>query len=409
MFDRFQDYLNMRKSVAPKQIPYYVKWVKDCYAVLACPAETVLTQEQRNSYLERVRSSKEDWQIKQAEQALLLYQFFQTRIAQRPPAVTDSGKQWEALLEQMTKILRVKHRSLNTEKAYTTWFHLFQKTVRKSPEELSGDDVRNFLSFLAVERKVSASTQSQALNAILFLYRYCLHKDLGELDTVRAAKRRRLPVVFTVKELAAVFENLNGTALLMARLTYGCGLRLTECLGLRVKDIDIERGIVTIRSGKGDKDRTTVFPDRLREDVINHLQGVRQLYELDRSKDVPGVYLPNALERKFPQAGKEWGWFWVFPAPTVSVDPQTLIIRRHYQHPSVFQKTFKAAVRKAHIVKNATVHTLRHSFATHLLESGYDIRTIQRLLGHNDIRTTMIYTHVTSKNFLGVQSPLDQM
>jgi integron integrase len=281
--------------------------------------------------------------------------------------------------------------------------------VRKSPEKLSGDDVRNFLSYLAAERKVSASTQSQALNAILFLFRYCLHKDLGELDTVRATKRRRLPVVFTVKELAAVFEHLTGTALLMARLTYGCGLRLTECLGLRVQDIDMERGIVTIRSGKGDKDRTTVFPDKLKKDVISHLKGVRLLYELDRSKDVPGVYLPNALERKFPQAGKEWNWFWVFPAPTVSVDPQTLIVRRHHQHPSVFQKTFKAAVRKAHIVKNATVHTLRHSFATHLLENGYDIRTIQRLLGHNDIRTTMIYTHVTNKNFLGVQSPLDQM
>ncbi|MBU5636552.1 integron integrase [Geomonas sp. Red69] len=309
----------------------------------------------------------------------------------------------------MIKVLRLKHLSLNTEKTYTGWSRQFQGFLNgKAPDDLSTDDIRGFLSYLAVEKKIAASTQNQALNALLFLYRHGLGKQVADLDAVRARKKRRLPVVFSPDEVCQVFDHMNGTMRLMAMLTYGGGLRLTECLSLRVQDIDIHRGTITVRSGKGDKDRTTLLPDVLKDDLAAHLTRIRKVYDQDRSQNVPGVYLPNALERKYLNADKEWKWFWLFPAPSLAVDPRLLIVRRHFLHPSIFQKAFKQAVTKTGISKRATVHTLRHSFATHLLENGYDIRTIQQLLGHNDIKTTMIYTHVTSKTFLGVRSPLDR-
>jgi integron integrase len=409
MLDRFQEYLEKNGSIGPKQIPYYIKWVKDCYAVIGSSTEIALSQDQRKQYLEKLNSSREEWQVKQADQALRLYLFFLSRVASHPVPSNDVDKQWEVAREEMVKVLRLRHMSLNTEKTYITWSRQFQKYINKSPADLSTADIRDYLSYLAAERKVAAATQNQALNALLFLYRHALHKKVDDLDAVRARKRRRLPVVFSVQETVKVFDNLTGMAKLMAQLTYGCGLRLAECLSLRIHDIDMERGIVTVRSGKGDKDRTTIFPDKLKDDMIAHLATSRNLHDSDRSQGVPGVYLPNALERKYPNAGTEWGWFWVFPAPGLAVDPRSLVIRRHHQHPFIFQREFKSAVQQSGTTKRATVHTLRHSFATHLLESGYDIRTIQQLLGHVDIRTTMIYTHVTNRNFLGVCSPLDQI
>ena len=193
----------------------------------------------------------------------------------------------------------------------------------------------------------------------------------------------------------------------MAMLTYGCGLRLNECISLRIKDVDLEQNVVIVRAGKGDKDRRTVLPERVKGDLINHIESVRQLYERDRRANLNGVALPSALERKYPNAGKEWGWFWLFPSRSLSIDPRTHIVRRHHIHPASLQRAFKAAVNKVGIIKQASVHTLRHSFATHLLEKGYDIRTIQELLGHKQLHTTMIYTHVARKNILGVRSPLD--
>ncbi|WP_155890795.1 integron integrase [Desulfuromonas sp. TF] len=240
------------------------------------------------------------------------------------------------------------------------------------------------------------------------MYRHVLDIDTGEaIDAVRAKKRQRLPVVLSKGEVLRVFDAMRSTMRLMAMLTYGCGLRLSECLNLRVKDLDLERGLLIVRSGKGDKDRRTVLPESLHNDLVAHLVEVRALFDSDRQQNLNGVYLPKALERKYPNAGKEWGWFWVFPARGVSTDPRSGMVRRHYQHPSLFQRTFREATQTAAIAKRVTVHALRHSFATHLLESGTDIRTIQDLLGHADLRTTMIYTHVVSKNPLGVRSPLD--
>ncbi len=268
-----------------------------------------------------------------------------------------------------------------------------------------------FLTHLAVEKmekRIAKATQSQAFNALLFLFRNVLGQDLDISSmAVRAKQSRRLPVVLSRQEVTALLAQLDGVYRLMARLIYGCGLRLNECLALRVKDVDFAQGCLIVRAGKGDKDRRTVLPESLVEELRRHLQDMRHLYEKDRGNGAPGVALPGALERKYPDAGKEWGWFWVFPARSLSVDPRSQVVRRHHVFPDTLQRQIKNAVRKSGLAKLVSVHTLRHSFATHLLENGYDIRTIQELLGHRNVQTTMIYTHVTSKNRLGVRSPLD--
>ena len=214
--------------------------------------------------------------------------------------------------------------------------------------------------------------------------------------------------MLTKREVQKIFDRMSGTKRLMAMLIYGCGLRLFECLRLRIKDVDLERDTLIVRSGKGGKDRQTVLPESLKDDLIRHMDSIRSIYDQDRKKGVPGVAMPHALERKYPQTGKEWGWFWLFPSKSLSVDPVSGRVRRHHIHQASIQKSVKKAALEAGITKNASVHTLRHSFATHLLEDGYDIRTIQELLGHKNLQTTMIYTHVASRNVLGVKSPLDR-
>ncbi len=269
--------------------------------------------------------------------------------------------------------------------------------------------MRDFLSHLALKRNVAAATQSQALNALVFLYRNVLNITLeeGELEAARASRKRKLPLVLTQNEINQIFAHLSGLPRFMAQLIYGGGLRLNECLQLRIKDIDLEQGMIIIRSGKGGNDRRTILPESLSEPLLAQMGEARKLFEEDRKKDLPGVWLPHALERKYPNAGKAWGWFWVFPSQSLSADPRTGIVRRHHRHPSTLQTAFKKALTASGISKPASVHTLRHSFATHLLENGYDIRTIQELLGHKSVQTTMIYTHVSKRNILGVRSPLD--
>jgi integron integrase len=352
----------------------------------------------------------QDWQMKQADTALRLYDYFLSRQARKLKKDGDENRgEWNSLEEKMVKALRLRHRSLSTEKIYLMWVRSFQSFVGKmQPDELKGIHLQDFLSHLAVEKKIASSTQNQALNAMVFFFRHVLEKRIdNELSAVRAKQRRHLPVVLTLREVQAVFEHLDGTSKLMAMLIYGCGLRLQECLRLRIKDIDLEKALIIVRSGKGDKDRRTVLPEALKDNLIAHTAEVRSVYDHDRKENVSGVWLPGALEKKYPNAGKEWGWFWLFPSKALSVDPRSLTIRRHHVNPASLQKAFKAAVGKAGITKQASIHTLRHSFATHLLEKGYDIRTIQELLGHQNLQTTMIYTHVATKNVLGVRSPLD--
>ena len=269
-------------------------------------------------------------------------------------------------------------------------------------------EVARYLTSLAVQGHVSASTQNQAFSALLFLYREVLQRDLTGLDEVVRAKRPvRLPQVLSRDEVGAILRQIRGTSCLMASLIYGAGLRVLECARLRVKDIDLPRGELTVRDGKGGKDRRTVIPQRLVPALRAHLDRVRRLHEADLREGAGSVTLPDALDRKYPAASREWGWQWVFPAARLYVEPGTGERHRHHLHESALQRTFKDAVRAAGISKPATCHTLRHSFATHLLEEGYDIRTIQELLGHSDVATTMIYTHVLNRGGRGVRSPLD--
>jgi len=324
----------------------------------------------------------EEWQVNQADTALRLYDYFLSKNLSPSGEISIHQETWEQLDQKMREALRLRNRSFSTEKTYLLWLRSFKDFVRgKEPDQLEGIDLQDFLSQLAVEKKVSPSTQNQALNAIVFLYR---------------------------KEIQDIFNLMSGTPRLMAMLIYGAGLRLQECLQLRVKDIDLEQSTLIVRSGKGDKDRRTILPETLKDNLIKHLSEIRSFYDQDRKNEIAGVWLPGALEKKYPNVGKEWGWFWVFPSKSLSVDPRGNTVRRHHVHPAALQKAFKTAVIKAGITKQASVHTLRHSFATHLLEKGYDIRTIQELLGHRNLQTTMIYTHVASKNVLGVRSPLDR-
>jgi len=313
------------------------------------------------------------------------------------------------LLDQVREIIRVKHYSIRTEQAYVQWIRRYiLYHGKRHPRDMGAKEVSAFLSSLAITAKVAASTQNQALNAILFLYREVLKISLPWLEDVQRAKRpKHLPVVLTRDEVKRTLAVLEGTVWLMAALTYGAGLRLMECLRLRVKDLELDRGEVLIRDGKGQKDRISMLPRNLCDPLRTHLAKVRQVHEGDLQAGFGRVYLPFALDRKYPNADREWGWQYVFPSARLSVDPRSGIERRHHCDPSVLQRALRQAIRDAHIVKPASVHTLRHSFATHLLESGYDIRTVQELLGHADVKTTMIYTHVLNRGGRGVVSPLD--
>ena len=304
-----------------------------------------------------------------------------------------------------------KHYSMSTEKSYTHWIKRFVLFVgKRHPKDVGAPEVEAFLTHLATNGKVSAGTQSQALSALLFLYRDVLGVDLPWLDNVvRAKPSRHVPTVLTHSEISRVLAFLDGQHLLMASMLYGTGMRLMECVRLRVKDVDVERHEITIRDGKGGKDRRTMLPASLAVRLMEHLHRTRKLHEADRAANISGLEIPYALERKYAGIGSSWGWFWVFPSTHLSVDPRTGVCRRHHVYEQNLQRAIKHAVNKAGIIKPATTHTLRHSFATQLLESGYDIRTVQELLGHSDVSTTMIYTHVLNRGGRGVVSPLDHM
>ena len=313
------------------------------------------------------------------------------------------------LLDQMREALRLKHYSYRTEEAYSDWvrrFILFHN--KRHPAEMGAPEIQTFLAYLAGEKKVSASTQNQALSAILFLYREVLHKEIEPILLSSAKRPEHLPTVLTREEVLRLINQLSGTHKLMAQLLYGSGLRLMECIRLRVKDIDFDYKTITVRDGKGEKDRIVTLPETVVPELRRQIERVRLLHEEDLAAGFGEVYLPYALAEKYPNAAREFIWQYLFPAPRRSLDPRSGQERRHHIDPSGLQRAVKSAAQQSNIQKRVTCHTLRHSFATHLLQNGYDIRTVQELLGHKDLRTTMIYTHVLQRGGMAVRSPLDE-
>lgn len=407
----FRSFLEEKCRIPDKKVPFYLYWIGRYHAWRAPHGS-----DRMKSFLENLSQRYEDWKVRQAAKAVSLYLRYSNNgnsenSSTYLPVPAKALSDWNGVKEELVRLLRLKHRSYRTEKTYVNWAKRFSVYLDdKSCAEVTQADLIGFLSYLAVDKKVSASTQRQAFNALLFVFRNIFGKEISGLEgAIRSHIPRRLPVVLAQSEIADIFAHLKGTHRLMAGIIYGGGLRLQECLMLRIKDIDFERICVTVRSGKGDKDRQTIFPDNLVNDMRRHIEEIRELYEKDRKNQVEAVWLPSALERKYSNAGKEWSWFWVFPSYKLSVDPASRKIRRHHLYPSTLQKAFRKAVMEANIAKRATVHSLRHSFATHLIENGYDIRTIQELLGHTSVKTTMIYTHVAKKNKLGVKSPMDEL
>jgi integron integrase len=325
-----------------------------------------------------------------------------------PPQGAPSSK-GKKLLELVSDAIRVKHYSYRTEKTYVEWikrYILFHN--KRHPKEMGAPEIQAFIKHLAIERNVSASTQNQALSAILFLYRHVLHVEIDlPPELIRAKKSKTLPVVLTHQEAMAVIEKMTGVPQLMAKALYGSGLRLAECLRLRVKDIDFGNHRIIVRDGKGENDRATVLPDSLIPVLENHMKTVQVIHQKDLQDGFGETSLPYALAKKYPHAAKEWMWQYVFPASIRAIDPVSKKIKRHHLDPSVLQKAIHQAALSAGITKPVTPHVFRHYFATHLLQNGYDIRTIQELLGHKDVKTTMIYTHVLQRGGMAVKSPLD--
>ena len=318
------------------------------------------------------------------------------------------------LLDNVRHVMRLKHYSIHTERTYCEWIKQYVKFHKMhNKAELSKDPeakVEDFLSYLAIDRKVAVSTQNQAMNALVFLYKQVLETPLEKrIDAIRSTKNRKIPVVLTHEEVRQIITLLSGVKQLIVKVLYGSGLRITEALRLRIQDLDFDYKQIIVRSGKGNKDRVTTFPDTLSTSLIEHLARVKIMHTQDLKNNFGSVYLPNALAKKYPNASKELGWQYVFPASNISKDPRAGLMRRHHLDPSTVNKAIKTSVTKLGLTKRVSAHTFRHSFATHLLQRGTDIRTIQALLGHNDLETTMIYTHVLNQGGQGVKSPLDDL
>ncbi|MBN2178085.1 MAG: integron integrase [Deltaproteobacteria bacterium] len=412
----FQKYLLDKNLVPAKNVPFYAYWVSR-FLEFALRKELSALEYQEVAVLDFLNSLKSDdrvldWQYKQANDSIRLYYFHylkKTDIRSTKALASDSISE---IIKETKRLIRLKHYSYSTERTYLQWIERFLgytgQTLKKPVTEIDTSDVKNFLSHLAIKRRVSASTQNQAFNAILFFFRSMLGKEMGDLSqTVRAKRGQKLPVVFSVEEVKRLLACMDARDLLIAGLLYGAGLRLMELARLRVKDIDMDLNTLTVRSGKGDKDRTTILPATVKDQLKNHLTKVKSLHESDLSKGYGEVHLPDALSRKYPNAGKEWAWQYVFPANNLSVDPRSGRVARHHISASAIQGIIKKAIRGAGIPKHASVHTLRHSFATHLLMNGVNIREVQELLGHKNVETTMIYTHVLRDMSKAPKSPLD--
>ncbi len=407
---KLSSYLKEKYWVRSDKIPYYLRWIR---MYIAFSEKVPAKSNALSSFIGDIGSRFPAWQVEQAERAVAMYLSFIREDKEGPPSVAKLPYKlaWQHVILNMEKELRLRNKSLQTERSYLYWVKNFRRFLGSVPPQvLQEKNLKDFLTYLAIERSVAIATQKQAFNAILFLFRYVLNKQVHDLySVVRSRKPRRLPLVLSPQELNEITGHLRHPYKLMSEIIYGGGLRLSECLKIRIKDVDFKNKVLTVRSGKGEIDRQTLLPEKIIPNLRNHIHGIRIYFEDDRLHNRAGVELPHALEKKYPNAGKEWAWFWVFPSARISVDPRSGVARRHHRFPSSLQKAFKDAVRTSGLAKNTSIHSLRHSFATHLVENGYDIRTVQELLGHSDVSTTMIYTHVASRNKLGVISPIDML
>jgi integron integrase len=418
----YQDFLLSRGLVQEKYVSYYAHWASR-YLAFSNRNENLSADLKIEAFINDLKKQNKitDWQVRQADDAVRLYtgNYLDAKSSKHASDVAGQNKKHPdvaVVLDNMSKAIRIRHYAYKTERTYVSWSKSFYdyllKIKKKDIYELGVDseDARDYLSYLALQRKVAASTQNQAFNSILFLFRNVLKVDLKDLrKTVRAKRGTKLPVVFTVSEVQKLFDNVAGVKQLILKLIYGAGLRLMEALRLRVKNIDFEAGLLFVRSGKGDKDRSTILPEHLKQPLREHLKAVKALHEQDIQSGYGKVNLPDSPGRKYPKAAKEWGWQYVFPASGLSVDPEDGEVKRYHLHSRLLQNAVKEALKKAGIVKHASVHTLRHSFATHLLMSGVNIREIQTLMGHRNVETTMIYTHVIRDITKAPQSPLDRL
>jgi len=414
----FQGFLVSQGLVSSKKAPFCAYWVSK-FIVFCNNNEKAPAAAEIRMFLSQLNSNKAaDWQIEQAEGAVKLYlEHFVAKNEHSLSATSFLNKQGaDNIIHKMQEAIRVKHYSYSTERSYLGWAKSFFSYLRDiknkniSPRTMDVSDITDYLTYLAVEQKVASSTQNQAFNALLFLFRGVLKIETNGLSkAVRAKRGPKLPVVLTVDEIKRLFDCAQADDLLILQLLYGAGLRLMEAVRLRAKDIDFDNNLIFVRSGKGDKDRATMLPEIVKRPLQKHLEKIKALHEDDVTAGGGEVYLPAALERKYPNAVRDLGWQYVFSAEKLSVDPRSGKIRRHHISPSSIQKTMKKAVQKAGFIKNATIHTLRHSFATHLLMNGVNLREIQDLLGHKNVETTMVYTHVLRDMANVPKSPLDNM
>jgi len=414
----FQHFLSLHRLAPKKHIPFCAFWVSR-FLKFRNENDKLDRDEQIRKFIITLRLENiEQWQLKQAEKAIRIYLknfSFADKVLDKMVNRKSISDEFKKVLALMKENIRIKHFSYSTERAYVNWAKRFFNFImsekhKTAPGQLSSKDVRDFLSFLALKERISSSSQNQAFNALLFLFRNTLKIDLEGMDkTVRAKRGLKIPVVLSVKEVQEIFKQIKGEKLLMLKILYGTGMRLMELARLRVQDIDFDFNTVVVRGGKGDKDRTTMLPQAVRDELKTHLEAIKILHQNDIKAGYGEVYLPGSLASKYPQAAKEWKWQYVFPMSKLSVDPRSGKVRRHHVSPSTIQKTIKRAVEDSGICKHATVHTLRHSFATHLLMNGVNIREVQELLGHKHVETTMVYTHVLRDMSKAPKSPLDNL
>ena len=427
----------VREGVGAEKVKWFLGWARRFAArMLAVPLREHSAEFVALFLRGLAQSPKvQPWQVAQADEALrLFYQKYlgcswaQSWVGWTPgeeaagkeaasatlpderPLRREERESLEAVLERLRAEIRLRQYSRRTEKSYLDWVRRFSTFHQgQNPAMLGGAEVKAYLEYLVLRRNVAASTQNQALNALVFLYEQVLQQPLGEIgEFLRAKKPKRLPTVLTREEVERLLARLQGVPKIMAGMLYGSGLRVMECVRLRVKDIDLERRQLMVREGKGRKDRLTMLPERFLPELRAHLETVREIHIRDLRHGFGEVFMEQGLARKYPRAGREWAWQYVFPASQLAKDPRAEVVRRHHLHESALQKAIKQASRQAGIAKQVTCHTLRHSFATHLLEAGSDIRTVQELLGHNDVSTTMIYTHVLNRPGMAVRSPMDR-